>query len=447
MAKLPKPRFYLRLPKAKNETLISLMLSYQGRRLVYSTGYSIHPKDWDFRAQRPIAQARRPDLFTIQRQLEDLASYCIDIFIASNYGAISPEDFKDRLDILTGRTETQEASINASNVIQGKVNFFEFIDQEIAEMKATNMKQGSLKVFKVHAAIIKEFAAEAYPKRKVFDYEDVDWNFRLKLIDWLTERNVQLAYGNKTLKMLRQFLERARRKKLHSNTDYHGVGWTVTRKKAEGQKVILTNEELQHLANLDLSGHLGKVRDICLIGAGTGQRYSDFCRYSPDNFYRTINNIPILSLISTKTETPAKIPLNIFPWLIPVLEKHGYTTPRMSMQKFNDGIKVVCKQAGFEEKILKIEQYMGRKARIEKYYAPKYKEVSSHLCRRSFATNLYRMGYSLAQIMPMTGHTTESQLRQYIGIDNEMNAEEIALSILQRNGNSSSGNNLKVVGF
>ena len=238
-----------------------------------------------------------------------------------------------------------------------------------------------------------------------------------------------------------------RRKKLHSNTDYHGVGWTVTRKKAEGQKVILTNEELQHLANLDLSGHLGKVRDICLIGAGTGQRYSDFCRYSPDNFYRTINNIPILSLISTKTETPAKIPLNIFPWLIPVLEKHGYTTPRMSMQKFNDGIKVVCKQAGFEEKILKIEQYMGRKARIEKYYAPKYKEVSSHLCRRSFATNLYRMGYSLAQIMPMTGHATESQLRQYIGIDNEMNAEEIALSILQRNGNSSSGNNLKVVGF
>ena len=47
MAKLPKPKFYLRLPNGDSETLISLMVSYCGKRLVYSTGYSIHPQDWD----------------------------------------------------------------------------------------------------------------------------------------------------------------------------------------------------------------------------------------------------------------------------------------------------------------------------------------------------------------------------------------------------------------
>ena len=79
---------------------------------------------------------------------------------------------------------------------------------------------------------------------------------------------------------------------------------------------------------------------------------------------------------------------------------------------------------------------MGRKARIEKRYIPKYKVVSSHTCRRSFATNLYRNGYSLAEIMPMTGHSTESQLREYIGIDGEQNAENLAFRMMQQQQNT-----------
>jgi integrase len=107
------------------------------------------------------------------------------------------------------------------------------------------------------------------------------------------------------------------------------------------------------------------------------------------------------------------------------------------MQKFNDGLKELCELAGFNDRTLIVEQYMGRKARLEKYYVEKFKVVSSHCCRRSFATNLYRMGYQLSQIMPMTGHSTESQLRQYIGIDNEQNAESIGLDILRTNENQS----------
>ncbi len=430
MAVLPTPKFNLRSLKAQFETSILLVYRYNGLRLVYSTGLAIHPRDWDARIQRPVFRKQRENLFLIKNKLEELASTCMDIYIQNDYGAISLKDFRKELDIRTGKIELQELPNGELGIVFP--SFFEFMDQEIEEMIATNMKRNSWKMYKLHTGILKQFAKKKFPRRKSFDYEDVDWNFRLKLIDYLAERKVQIEYGNKTLKVLRQFLELARRKKYHSNTDYQGVGWTITRKKAKGQRAVLTVDELQHLADMNFKGHLAKVRDICLIGAGTGQRFSDFSRYTPDNFYRTINNIPILSVISTKTDTPAKIPLNIFPWLIPVLEKHHYHTPTMTMQKYNEGIKEVCKLAGFDENILKVEQYMGRKARVEKSNVPKYKEISSHTCRRSFATNLYRMGYSLAQIMPMTGHATESQLREYIGIDNEMNAEEIALSIMEK---------------
>ncbi|MCB0633026.1 MAG: tyrosine-type recombinase/integrase [Saprospiraceae bacterium] len=441
MAKLPKPKFNLRLPKSKTETLISLVFRYQGKRLVYSTGYSIHPKDWDSKMQRPIQQERRSDLFAIKRLLDDLAKYCIDIFIESEYGSISLDSFKEQLDIRTGKTSAQQDATEQEQ----KPTFLEFIKTELEDMKTQGMRKSSWKGFNRHANILISFAGEVHP----FDYEDVDWNFRLELIDWLESRNDALAYGNKTLSVLRQFLERARRKKLHSNIDYQGSGWMIPKKKAVGQKVTLNPEELQRLADLRLFNFADKVRDLFLIGAGTGQRFSDYSRYTPDNFYKTINGIPILSLISQKTDTPAKIPLNIFPWLIPILEKHDYTSPKMSMQKFNLVIKDICKKAKLDDKVFIVKQYIGRKARVEKTYVPKYEEVSSHTCRRSFATNLYRMGYRLAQLMPMTGHATESHLREYIGIDSEQNAEEIAFSIMEKRKNSKDSNsgNLKVMNY
>lgn len=82
------------------------------------------------------------------------------------------------------------------------------------------------------------------------------------------------------------------------------------------------------------------------------------------------------------------------------------------------------------DKVFTVNQYIGRKAWVEKIYIPKYKQITSHTCRRSFATNLYRKGYRLAKIMSMTSHAKESQLREYIGIDSEQNAEEIAFSII-----------------
>ncbi|MCG8328654.1 MAG: tyrosine-type recombinase/integrase [Chitinophagales bacterium] len=338
--------------------------------------------------------------------MDDLDHHCRSIYIDSNYGVISLKAFKDKLDELTGS--------KSKNVEQKALpNLFEFIIQEVEEMAAHGMKYRSLLPYRRHGRYIKEFA----DYRGYFEFEDVDWNLRLELIDWLTERNVQLSYGNKTLSILRQFMERARRKDLHSNVKYQGNGWMVAKKKATGYKVILTPSELEKLYKLELYGMEAKARDLFLIGAGTGQRYSDYSRYTPDNFYHTLNGVPLLSIISQKTEIPTKVPLNIFHWLIPTLEKYEYHSPALSMQKLNVAIKDICKTAGIDDKILKVEQYMGRKARVEKSHVSKYTEIASHTCRRSFATNLYRMGYKLGQIMPMTGHATEIQLKSVLDVE------------------------------
>lgn len=425
MSKLPKPRFNLKSPNAKKETLIFIVLRYRGKKLLYSTGLNILPSEWDFKSQRPIEKERRLDLSAIRQQLDNIVSLCMSIFIDADYGNLKVTEFKDRLDsALNGSDEGKKEVTDSSE----RPEFFEFAWAELAEMKATRTSMSSHKWFKLQLNNLQKFA----DYRGDFTYEDVDWNFRLELIDWLSEKNIQLGYGNKTLKILRQFLERARRKKLHNNTDYNGYGWTVPAKKAKGQTVILNVEELQMLSELKLKGFHKKVRDLFLVGAGTGQRFSDFSCYTPDHFYKTVNGVPLLSLVSQKTATPTVLPLNIFPWLIPILEEYEYSSPKLSMQKLNTGIKEVCDLAGLHDKVLKVEQFFGRRPRIVKTYIPRFLEVSSHTCRRSFATNLYRMGYRLSQIMQLTGHATEAQLQEYIGINGEETAESIALEIMAK---------------
>lgn len=328
MAKLPKPRFNLKAPKSNTETLIFLVFRYRGKKLLYSTGFSIKPGEWDFKSQRPVEQERRPDLWSIRQQLDHLASYCTSAYINSEYGRISVDDFKQELDLKSGKSAIEEESAAST--------LFEFIQQELEEMERSGMRKASLGPFHRHVKVLKKFATE----QGKFNYEDVDWELRLALIDWLSSKSFQLSYGNKVLGTLRQFMERARKKKLHNNTSYQGKGWYVPRKKTIGQKAILNPQELEKLFRIEVYGFEAKVRDLFLIGAGTGQRFSDYSQYKPENFYRTLNGTPILSVISQKTDIPAKIPLSIFPWLIPILERHEYRSPKVSMQKFNYCIKV-----------------------------------------------------------------------------------------------------------
>jgi integrase len=57
---------------------------------------------------------------------------------------------------------------------------------------------------------------------------------------------------------------------------------------------------------------------------------------------------------------------------------------------------------------------------------PKYELITSHSCRRSFASNLYGKLPNMT-IMAITGHKTETQFLKYIKITPKENAEKLKL--------------------
>ncbi len=92
--------------------------------------------------------------------------------------------------------------------------------------------------------------------------------------------------------------------------------------------------------------------------------------------------------------------------------------------KHNDHIKNVCEIAKLDEmtkgKIFDKET----KRKIEGKY-PKYKLITSHVCRRSFATNQYGI-LPTPLIMQMTAHSTEKMFLNYIGKNSLDYAQQIA---------------------
>src|SRR3546814_19896869 len=82
--------------------------------------------------------------------------------------------------------------------------------------------------------------------------------------------------------------------------------------------------------------------------------------------------------------------------------------PVISNQNLNYYIKELCQKAGFTETVETTVTRGGRKITIQQ---PFYELVTVHTTRRSFASNMYRMGVPSMVIAAITGHRRSDERR------------------------------------
>jgi len=215
----------------------------------------------------------------------------------------------------------------------------------------------------------------------------------------------------------------------------------LTIKKPEAENIYLTDREIETLYRMEgLSKRLDKVRDLFLIGCYTGQRYEDFTSIKPENEQEIEHDgkkVKCLVITQSKTKKKVTIPL-VNPKLKAILQKYGMTAPTISNQKLNKYVKELAKLAGFIDKI-EINDF--RAGRHEKKVYEKWEKVSSHTARRSFATNAYKRGLPVPDIMKFTGHTTVSTFLNYI----KVTGEETAVVLSEHEFFTGKNSNLKIV--
>jgi integrase len=229
------------------------------------------------------------------------------------------------------------------------------------------------------------------------------------------KRGLMNASIGKQIKNLKSFLRYCMRQEYIPKDDLVGF-----KKPTDSSDAVYVNEkELELLMDFDLSDNpnLDVVRDLFIIGCETGLRFSDFSKLNVDHISDGLIRKPV-------RKTGKKVVIPISKRLQRVLDKNGMKIPDCPNSiYFNHRIKEVCKLAGMDSQFSRIIQRGNRKEEVS---VPKYEAIASHTCRRSFCTNQFLKGMPALLIRKISGHATEKAFLQYIKIDEEKAAEEMA---------------------
>lgn len=310
--------------------------------------------------------------------------------------------------------------------IDTKIFLTDYSDKFVKESKTrTNIKSGD----KINIRTIQDYQ-DTINKIKVFEnhignrikFLDVNLKFHGEFISYL---RTKLILGENTIggkiDNIKSFIRDAEINKININLEYKSKKFYSPN--AKSLDTYFDVEEILKLKNYDFepNSYLDNARDWLIIGLWTALRVSDLLELTRNNI--TGNFIDNTNF---KTKIPVKIPLHKD--VKEILKKRNGEFPRkIGQQNFNSYIKIVAEKVGFTEeiegaKICLVEDKEGKPIldsegkkiyRKSKGIYKKYELVTTHICRRSFATNVYGTTDTLT-IMQITGHRTEKQFLDYI---------------------------------
>ena len=389
-----------------------------------STGLKAPNKRWS-EAKSEVLSTKDFDSDKLNSTIKDL-----DRFVIGEYNKDLKEGIifnskwlKEKLKIFLNR-ETK------NQIIDDTVFLTNYIDKFIKEAKTkktrnnTVIKPRTIQHYNTTLNKIKSFEEFHNMKLKI---KDIDLKFHSTFIDFLEKQqklNPNTIGGY--IDDIKLIVNNADKKGLEINREVKlNEFYTPTNKTND---IYLKEEEINNIFNYKFElDYLDNARDWFIIGLRTGLRISDFLKLTKKNIVDGF-----IEKNTLKTDYPVIIPIHEQVQFI--LDKRSGKFPReISDQKFNDYIKKVCKEVMINEIVegAKMEGITilknGKKETIFRKKTGRYKKyelVTSHICRRSFATNLYGKIDTLT-IMKITGHTTESQFLSYIKITKREYAETL----------------------
>ena len=299
---------------------------------------------------------------------------------------------------------------------KGYNSFFTFADtwyQEVLEKKGFQ--------------VVKRFGT-TINKMKEFDprttFESINKNYYTRFIEYLQGQGYKMNTIGSHIKDMRRILNVATDRGVNKNLQYKAFKQTfedvisIYLSEVEIAQIwaLQINETTvkQKLSGIDENGlhkytdikkkvrALERARKLFIIGCWTGLRVGNYKNIDPD--IQVVGDF--LYVIANKGGDKLKIPLHR---MVKEILADGWPEP-MAEQKINDQIKDLGKMAGINEKVIFFKTVGGKR---KEFSEPKYKLITTHTARRSFASNLLLRGIPRQYIMAVTGHKTERDFNRY----------------------------------
>lgn len=381
------------------------------------TNFFITKADWKSYTVNKTKKSKLLDIINlksaIENEMTELSNFVLTDFNINEESTHTKRWLQNKLDLFY-----KKAPLNSDEKIIPN-HLVPFMEDSL---KVNSYKENTLKNNKTVIEKLKSF--ERYSGTKI-QISEINYDFKEEITDFFDH----LGYAPSTIERdfgtIRTFCILAKKKGAVIS-----LGFDDFRYKFVEDDVIhpiLSLDELKTIEDLKkLPEYLDNARDWLIISSFTGQRISDFLNFH-SGLIRNEKGIKLIEFKQKKTGKQMSIP--VLEQVQRILDKRKGEFPRkISDQKYNDYIKLVCQEAKISEKQLgyKIitDEKSKTKRRVKNYY-PKYELVTSHIGRRSLATNFYGK-VPTSDLMYLTGHTRESNFLKYINKSSSDRAHDIA---------------------
>lgn len=403
--------FLYRSTKDKSNLSLRLLFRYNGKDYVFGskTKLEVEKTYWNKQHKKKSKDITITNKQTeINIELNKIENHILGAFNSADPDKVNKEWISYQVDLYYNPTQKEKT------IPTDLINYIDFyIDYRKDEVKKTSLKKFNVIKHKLQKL-------EKFRKKQILIL-DINNDFKNEFVSYCKNELYSQNTIQRELAIIKTFCIHARFLGLETHYQLDSLRLD----KAKVEKIYLTFEELSRIEEInsdELTVSLDNAKDWLIISCYSGQRISDFMRFT-ENQIRMEEGKHFLEFTQMKTSKLTTIPIH--PKILEILKKRNGKFPyRISDQKYNDYVKEVCKLAGIDEivkgsKLLETEKGNRKQEGLYK----KYELVTSHIGRRSFATNFYGK-IPTTYLINITNHSSEAMFLNYIGKSNKDLAKE-----------------------
>jgi len=384
------------LIQSKNENANIYVRYSLNRESVWKrkTGFVINPNDWNKDKGQPIL--KNQELKAIKFKLDKLSLFINEAYNNDvDKGIIfSGEWLQYQIDLFNNKVVVVDL-----DVLTNSIDYY--IDS------GDNLTRGSIKNLENLKKFIINYEAD-FLKGKPVIIRDVGLDFIDTFKKYHKSKGRSVNYIGTYISILRAVINKASLNGILTHPQFKQIK-SIKEVKESEEIIILTEAEQELIKNVELvrEAHIN-ARKWLLLGCLIGQRAGDLLNITDKNI-KIIKGSKIIELRQQKTGKLVVIPL--LPKALEIIE-NGLPY-KINLEHFNHYSKEICKEAKINTKV-KGKMRIDDKRTLTFGVYEKWQVISSHVCRRSFATNFY--GHiPTSVLMGITGHGTEQMFLKYIG--------------------------------
>ena len=414
--------------KTGNAQIILQLSVKRGTRPRRKTGLFISHKEW---GKNSLPKQTTADNKNLSTKLSKLSVFVLErVNQATSKGQdINGEWLQFAIDLYFGRVTENQKSEALTDAIKDIIN-----GASVRKNGKGGVGLSKSRIYSYNALLSNVIEFQGIKQLKV---RDVDLQLSNTFLNYLLETK-NFSKGNALKKI-------ADLKTVCNNAELNGIKVNPLFKRIQSSKVVskfiiyLNPKELKQIEDAELKTvGLQNARKWLLLGCAIGQRGGDLLRLKESNFVNR-NGLNLIELRQQKTGKLVVIPIS--PSAQKIIDD-GMPYP-IAQTKLNKHLKRICEISKIDNLIEGSLFDPKTKRKVEGIY-PKWKLIASHVCRRSFASNLYG-DLPTALIMQITGHGSEKMLLNYLGKSNLDHAQQIAEYYILQSQKQKREPNFKVI--